>query len=119
MNTQLDRTPLTKLEREAVGQFAATLTAESGARIHQLDLFGLDAEDFRENREIQLLVLTNREDSGLEDRSMDLVLDVLLETGIYLTVKTFSKSRYNAFRKAKIPMIERMEEDRIQLWKAA
>ena len=54
-----------------------------------------------------------------QDLAMDLVLDILLDTGIYLTVKTFSRSRYEVFRKAELPMIQNMEASRVSLWKAA
>jgi hypothetical protein len=48
-----------------------------------------------------------------------MVLDILLDSGIYLTVKTFSRSRYETFRNARIPMIQAMESSRVNLWKAA
>lgn len=115
----IDRTPLTKLEKQAVKAFTQALTESAGARVQQVDLFGTASPEFLQTRDIQVLVLTDREDDGFEDSCMDLVLNVLLETGIYLNVKSFSKRRYQAFRKAEIPMIQQMEKDRTSLWKAA
>lgn len=119
MRGKLDRSPLTKLEKQAVVSFVETLVQQHGATVQQVDLFGLESQGFRDTRDIQVLVLTNREDSHFEDRTMDLVLDVLLETGIYLSVKTFSKRRFQSFRKARIPMIQQMDQDRYPLWEAA
>lgn len=119
MRATLDRTPLTKLEREAVATFADRITKEFGARLNGIDLFGTSAGSFSSTREISLLVLSNKEDAELEDKAMDMVLDVLLDTGIYLQVKTFSKRRYESFRKAEIPLIKAMETDRTPLWRAA
>lgn len=117
--TTLDRSPLTKLEKQAVTAFITQLTRSHGGSLVGVDLCGLDSAAFEDGREIQVLVLTRREDGVLEDQAMDLVLDVLLDTGIYLTVKTFSRSRYETFRKARIPMIQAMEKSRVSLWKAA
>ncbi len=119
MRGALDRTPLTRIEKQAVMAFTEALTREFGARIAEVDMHGVDEGTFRDNRDIQVLVLTNREDGELEDRAMDMVLDVLLETGIYLTVRTFAKARFQAFKRARIPAIQKMDEERLTLWKAA
>lgn len=120
MNTpKMDRSPLTKLEKEAVKAFTQRVVQEYGGRLVSVDLCGHDDPTFEETRDIQLLVLTRREDGELEDLAMDMVLDILLDTGIYLTVKTFSRARYETFRKAEIPMIRKLEADRISLWIAA
>lgn len=115
----LKDTSLTKLEQEAVEKFAQGMVERFGNRLSHIDLCGMDAPGFEVTRDLQVLVLTQREDSELEDLAMDLVLDILLDTGIYLSAKTFSKSRYDTFRKAKIPMIQQMESGRTSLWKAA
>lgn len=119
IRSNLDRSPLTKLEKDAVETLVARLSGEYGGRLKGIDLCGHDDPTFEQTREVQVLVLTSREDGELEDMAMDMVLDILLDSGIYLTVKTFSKARYETFRKAQIPMIQAMEASRVELWKAA
>jgi hypothetical protein len=116
---KMDRSPLTKLEREAVQAFTNRIVKEYGGRLVSVDLCGHEDPSFEETRDIQLLVLTRREDGELEDLAMDMVLDILLDTGIYLTVKTFSRARFETFRKAEIPMIRKLDSDRVSLWIAA
>lgn len=119
IRSKLDRSPLTKLEKEAVEAFVNRLTKSHGPRLADVDLCGHEDPSFEQSRDVQILVLTHKEDGELEDLAMDLVLDILLDTGIYLTVKTFSRARYETFRQAQIPMIQSIEADRLALWKAA
>ncbi len=118
-HSKLEQSPLTKIEKQAVETLCTRPTKEYSGRLHGINLCGHDDPTFETSRDVQVLVLTQREDGEIEDLAMDMVLDILLDTGIYLTVKTFSKARFDTFRKAKIPMIQSLETGRVQLWKAA
>ena len=112
-------TGLSRPERQAVESLTETLSKKFSHRLLSISLFGLTERSFVDEREIQLLVLLNVDDSEMEAQVTDEVLDLLLDTGIYLSVKCFTQRQYHAFEQMKLPFVDVVRADQISLWKAA
>ena len=112
-------TGLSRPERAAVERLTKTLSEKFAQRIHSITMFGLSDRPYTPDREIQLLVLLHDEDQELEEKVTDEVLDLLLDTGVYLSVKCFTLCQYNAFERMQLPFVDAVRADPIPLWKAA
>lgn len=112
-------TGLSRPERQAVERITETLTDKFSHRLLSISLFGLTEASFAHEREIQLLVLLDLDDGDVEAQVTDDVLDLLLDTGIYLSVKVFTQRQYRAFEQMKLPFVDVVRADQISLWRAA
>ena len=56
IRSKLDRSPLTKLEKEAVDAFVSRLTKAHGPRLADVDLCGHEDPSFEQSRDVQILV---------------------------------------------------------------
>ena len=111
-------TQLSSIEHEAVESFSRSIVARFGSRIATISAHGTRGAGFRQSREINLLVLLKRSSESLESSILEEALLQLVETGVYLTVRCFSRKQYDTFRKMELPMIEELQRDAISLWAA-
>lgn len=112
-------TGLSRPERQAVERLTQTLSEQFSHRIISVSLFGLTEASFVNEREIQMLVLMDGDDGEVEAQVTDHVLDLLLDTGIYLSVKIFTQRQYRAFEQMRLPFVDVVRADQISLWRAA
>ena len=83
---------LTPQEQDALQRFKRELLRRFPGEIRQVVLFGSKARgDARPDSDIDVLVVTQQSDWRLGDRIQGLVTDMLLETGVDLSVKVFGQ----------------------------
>ena len=97
---------LTTEEQKAVEQFATTLRQRWGSRIVEIRLFGSKARgDAGPESDVDLLIVTERDDWQLKEQIGRVSTDILLAQGIYLSIKVVGKSLYQRLVALEAPFI--------------
>jgi len=98
---------LTEQEQNAVERFAATLRERWRGEIVEIHLFGSKARgDAGPESDVDLLVVTERNDWKLKDEIGRVATKILLTEGIYLSIKVLGKSLYQRFVALEAPFIK-------------
>jgi hypothetical protein len=106
------------MEQKAILAFTEQAVMQFGSRIASISLYGTGQRTSRGYEDIEILVLTPRDDTGLEDSLLDTIAEIVVDTGVYLTVKCFSQAQFRAFSRAGVPMVRRILENRIALFES-
>ena len=98
---------LSEQEQKAVEHFAATLRERWGSEILEIHLFGSKARgDAGPESDVDLLIVTERNDWKLKDEIGRVATAILLSDGIYLSIKVFGKTIYQRFVALEAPFIK-------------
>ena len=98
---------LTEQEQRAVGRFAATLRERWGSEILEIHLFGSKARgDAGPESDIDLLIVTERNDWKLKDEIGRVATAILLSEGIYLSIKVLGRALYQRLVALEAPFIK-------------
>lgn len=98
---------LTEQERIAVEHFSATLRERWGSEIREIHLFGSKARgDAGLESDIDLLVVTKRDDWKLKDEIGRVATKILLADGIYLSIKVLGKALYQRLVALEAPFVK-------------
>ena len=98
---------LTGQEQKAVERFAATLRERWGSEILEIHLFGSKARgDAGPESDVDLLIVTERNDWKLKDEIGRVATKILLAEGIYLSIKVLGKAIYQRFVALEAPFIK-------------
>jgi len=88
---------LEEREKEALKHFKEILTQQFGSEVVSIRLFGSKARgDFHAESDIDILVITRQDDWHLKERIGKVATSILLDDGVYLSVKVigqFSQQR--------------------------
>lgn len=106
------------MEQKAVLAFTELAVTKQGAHISSISLYGTGQRTSRGYEDIEILVLTPKEDSRVEDILLDTIAEIVVDTGVYLTVKCFSQAQFKAFTRAGVPMMRRIMDNRISLFES-
>lgn len=105
-------------EKEAVLQFTKQIIANQGDLIQSISLYGTGRKDRRGFEEVELLVVTHGEQDTIEDEVLDTVADVVVNTGVYLTVRCFSAEEYLSYNQLDLPLINAIRKSEVSLFQA-
>lgn len=98
---------LTEQEQKAVEHFAAALRERWGSEIVEIHLFGSKARgDAGPESDVDLLIVTQRNDWRLKDEIGRVATRILLAEGIYLSIKVLGKAIYQRFLVLEAPFIK-------------
>ncbi len=98
---------LTEQEQKAVERFATALRERWGSEIISIHLFGSKARgDAGPESDIDLLVVTKRDDWRLKDEIGRVATEVLLTEGIYLSIKVLGGVLYQRLVSLEAPFIK-------------
>ena len=111
-------TSLHPMEQKAILAFTELAVTKHGARISSISLYGTGQRTSRGYEDIEILVLTPKEDAKVEDALLDCIAEIVVDTGVYLTVKCFSQAQFKAFSRAGVPMMRRIMDNRISLFES-
>lgn len=106
------------MEQKAILAFTRHTVSRHGSRVASISLYGTGDKTARGFEDIEILVLTPKEDPHLEDDLLDVVAEIVVETGVYLTVKCLSQAQLRAFKRAGIPMIQRILANQVALFES-
>lgn len=106
------------MEQKAILTFTEMAVTKHGASISSISLYGTGQRTSRGYEDIEILVLTPKENHKLEDDLLDTIAEIVVDTGVYLTVKTFSQAQFKAFTRAGVPMMRRIMDNRISLFES-
>ena len=110
------RKTLTTKEDTAVKKFTKQLRALFPQEIIAIKLFGSKARgDSHKESDIDLLVLVTKKTESLENAVIDLVCEILNQSGIFLETVTLPASRYEEARLEQYPFVMNVERDSISL----
>ena len=103
---------LTVQEQQALWQFKESLQARFGDEIVEVRVFGSKARgDAGPESDLDVLVVTKRDDWKLKEQIGQVATTILLEEGIYLSVKVFGGHVYRRLVELKTPFIKNVLED--------
>ena len=106
------------MEQKAILTFTELAVTRHGAGISSISLYGTGQRTSRGYEDIEILVLTPKDDAKVEDALLDTIAEIVVDTGVYLTVKCFSQAQFKAFTKAGVPMMRRIMDNRISLFES-
>lgn len=83
------------VEDDILASFLSSI-APLKPQINAIYLFGSRArKDFRPDSDYDLLIVTEKKDLKLKDKLFDSVIDILLKTGKYISLKVFPLEEFN------------------------
>jgi len=86
---------ISERRREAVEEFVRRALSRYGDRIESIILFGSVARgEAKEDSDIDILVVTKKEDFRLRRMLIEIAFDILLDTGENISVKALSKDEF-------------------------
>lgn len=120
MQFPLDPLKIPDKERKALGEFLDRVLPRYEKNVKYLILFGSYARgEQKDDSDMDLLLVVDKQNDKMESVVSEAVLDVLFETGVYLSVKTISLKEFSRIRRLKTPFYNNLSRDGIELWKAA
>lgn len=107
---------LTHKEVKALRRFKKMLVQQLGGEIKGVRLFGSKARgDATTESDIDVLVVTQGDDWHLKGEIGRLATAILLEDGVYLSVKVLGESLYQRIRKYQSPFLIHIEREGVSL----
>jgi len=92
---KMTRMEISERRREAVEEFVRRALSRYGDRIESIILFGSVARgEAKEDSDIDILVVTKKEDFRLRRMLIEIAFDILLDTGENISVKALSKDEF-------------------------
>ena len=86
--------------RKAVDKFVKISVDKYGDKLEEIILFGSVARDeANEGSDVDILVITKGNSFKMQKLLSETVIDVLLTTGIYLSLKVLSSEEYHHLKK--------------------
>ncbi len=103
-------------KRGIIELFVKTLKKRYGNKIDRIILFGSVARgEDREDSDIDILLVTNYDSFKMQRLVSDIVVDILLKTGVYVSVKVLSSEEYNFLKKIKSSFYRSILEEGITI----
>ena len=107
---------LLEKEQRALQRFKEILNRRFGSEIKALRLFGSKARnDARSDSDIDVLVVTRQDDWRLKEEIGKVATLILLEEGIYLSVKVLGEPSYQRLTRLASPFLKNISRDGISL----
>jgi len=105
---------LTAKEKSVLRQFKTAVEQVLGSQLIELKLFGSKARgDDRPDSDIDVLVIVTDDDWHICDKVYDIATDIFLQTDIYISPKTISKSRLEQLQKEGTSFLRNISRDAI------
>lgn len=98
-------------QRRAVLEFLKRAVTEVG-----VDLVTVSVVTRSSGQDLEMIVLTRREDPTIEGRLLEIVVDVTVDTGVFLSVKSFGCEQFETYGRLKLPAIERIRAGGVPLY---
>ena len=109
-------TPLSEKEKQVLLRFKQILLDRFGSQIVGMRLFGSKARgDAHPDSDIDVLVVTRRDDWKLKDEIGKVVTSILLEESIYLSVKVLGMPSFRRLTRLSSPFLKNISRDGIPL----
>ena len=103
---------ISKKEQRALTRFKEILTQKFGSRITHLRLFGSKARgDDRPDSDIDVLVVTQEDDWKLKEEIGKVATFILLEEGVYLSLKVFGEKSYDRLTRLASPFLKNIARE--------
>lgn len=103
-------------EQQALNRFREILTKQFGPEIISVHLFGSKARgDAHPESDIDVLVVTRHEDWRLKEKVGRVATEILLDLGVYLSVKVLGKPLHQRLMSAGSPFIRNVMREGIAL----
>ena len=105
---------LTVQEQHTLQQFKKALGERFGSDIVEIRVFGSKARgDAGPESDLDVLVVTERDDWRLKEQIGRVATGILLEEGIYLSIKVFGRSFYQQLVEMETPFIKNVLRESI------
>ncbi|MBI1883921.1 MAG: nucleotidyltransferase domain-containing protein [Chlamydiae bacterium] len=105
---------LSPQERSALQDFKKVLLERFRSQVSEIFLFGSKARgDSKSDSDIDVLVITQQDDWKLKDKIGRLATDILLDEGIYLSIKVLGQKHYQYMKWLEAPFIKNVLKEGI------
>ena len=109
-------TKLTKKEQSALKKFRKALEKAFDSNLLEVRLFGSKARgDGHKDSDLDVLVVTAEGDWHLCDVAYDIITDIMLDDGIYISPKVINKKQYDQLYKMQSPFIKNVIREGITI----
>lgn len=107
---------LSKTDQNGLNHFKRLLKDRFGSEVVETRLFGSQARgDASPESDIDVLVITGHDDWKLKDKIGRIATEVLVEDGVYLSLKVLGKIAYQRLIELQSPFITNVLRDGIPL----
>lgn len=104
-------------EQDALDAFLTELQQQYPDQVQHVILFGSKSRgDFREESDVDLLIVLKNDDWRLRDRVVDLAFDPLLEYNVVLSPKVVGQDYYDFIARRRTPFYQNVHKDGVDLW---
>lgn len=103
-------------ERTAVVEFTKLALERHPSAIKSISLYAAGAALGPED--VEVLVLTTGNADEFEESVLDLVAEIVVTTGVYLTVKCLEARQFKAYQRAGLPLVRQIEASLVALYGA-
>jgi uncharacterized protein len=106
-------------EKQAIAEFLDILVQRHGERVHQTMLFGSKARgDSGPASDIDLLIITDRDDWRLSHSISDIAADVSLEYNVIIGPRVIGHERWERMKRDRFTLYRNVTTDGIPLTRA-
>lgn len=107
---------LPKQEEKALRQFKESLLEQFGNEIVGIRLFGSKARgDARLDSDIDVLVITRQDDWHIKEGIGKIATRILLDEGVYLSIKVLGKPTYQRLMVLKSPFLRNISREGVRV----
>lgn len=107
---------LSKDEQTAVNEFATRLRDRFPNDVEALKLYGSKARDTaHEESDIDILIIVKKRTPEIDEKTIDLVCDILNEFGVFIETVTLTSDAYKDAVDRQYPFAINVERDSISL----
>jgi predicted nucleotidyltransferase len=102
--------------QEAIDEFVKRAKEKYGDGIEEIILFGSYARgDYNAESDIDLLVITSEERFKMQKGLSGIAVDILLETGVYISPKAVSTEEYDFMKKINTGFYQNLSKEGVAI----
>jgi len=103
-------------EKQVIFSFKKALEKSLGQNLVSLQLFGSKARgNYRKDSDIDLLLILREKNHRVEEIIYNIVTDLMLKSGIYLSVKIFDLKSFEKLNQIPTVFMQKIKEEAVKL----
>lgn len=104
--------------KDIIAKFTKMLELKFAKDLEKIILFGSRAKDMSyPDSDYDFLIVINKKSKGLTDAIYDIVMDFLLDYGADISLKIYTKERFDHGMSCLTPFMQEVDRTGIVLWK--
>lgn len=103
-------------EQKVLSQFKQLIVRSLENNLVSLQLFGSKARgDYNDNSDTDILLIVRKKEPKVEEIVYEIVIDLMLNSGIYLSVKIFDSAEFEKLNRIPTVFMQKVKQEAIKL----